>query len=81
MTTLYDSWPWNVVEDNNRHSPIKIMDNVVAVSAGRIHTMAVATDGRLLAWGTNPNGWLGDGTTTDRPSPVEIMSGAMLPSN
>ena len=36
------------------------------------HTVAVKTDGTLWAWGCNDFGQLGDGTTTDRPSPVQV---------
>jgi len=42
------------------------------LSAGRTHTVAIGTDGSLWAWGGNRSGQLGDGTTTDRLSPVRI---------
>ncbi len=37
--------------------------------------MAVKTDGTLWAWGGNLYSQLGDGTTTNRLSPVQVGSG------
>jgi alpha-tubulin suppressor-like RCC1 family protein len=54
---------------------VKIMDNVVAISAGWGHSLAVKTDGSLWAWGQNGFGQLGDGTTKNRSAPVKIMDG------
>ena len=42
------------------------------VSCGQYHTVAVRSDGTLWAWGYNASGRLGDGTTTNRSSPVQI---------
>ena len=41
--------------------PIKIMDDVKSVSTSSTHTLAVKTDGTLVAWGTNFYGELGNG--------------------
>src|SRR4051812_19233615 len=35
-----------------------------AVSAGGTHSLARRSDGRVVAWGANVNGEVGDGTTT-----------------
>lgn len=45
------------------------------VAAGLRHTLALKSDGTLWAWGWNASGQLGDGTTTDRSSPVKIGEG------
>jgi len=58
-----------------RLSSVRIMDDVVAVSAGDI-TIAVRADGSLWSWGT---GWLGDGSTERQLSPIQVMENAMLP--
>lgn len=41
--------------------PVKIMDNVAAVSLGSMHTAAIQTDGSLWMWGNNEYGQLGNG--------------------
>ena len=46
-----------------------------SVSSGVIHTSAVKTDGTLWTWGSNGTGQLGDGTRTDRSSPVTTAGG------
>jgi alpha-tubulin suppressor-like RCC1 family protein len=45
---------------------------ITQVSAGANHSLAVTSDGRVLAWGDNGVGQLGDGTTTTRLTPVEV---------
>jgi len=44
------------------------------VSCGGHHALAIKLDGTLWAWGRNDHGQLGDGTTIDRSSPVQIGS-------
>ena len=38
------------------------------------HTLFLKSDGSLHAMGWNPQGQLGDGTTTNRSSPVQVLS-------
>jgi alpha-tubulin suppressor-like RCC1 family protein len=53
---------------------------ITAVSAGTDHSLALTEDGRVLAWGNNDRGQLGDGTTTDRIAPVLVnLSGVVSP--
>jgi len=54
----------------SQYTPIRILDDVLAVSAGEGHTMAITADGSLWAWGHNDQGQLGDGTTSNRHTPM-----------
>jgi len=57
----------------DRCSPVREICSATdwcSVSAGRYHTVAIKTSGQIWAWGFNACGRLGDGTTTDRCSPV-----------
>jgi hypothetical protein len=45
---------------------------VASVSTGREHTCAVTTAGAVYCWGWNADGQLGDGTTTNRLTPVPV---------
>ncbi len=45
---------------------------VRAVSAGYDYSLALTTTGRALAWGLNASGQLGDGTISQRDTPVTV---------
>ncbi|RKG48667.1 kelch-like protein [Corallococcus sp. AB011P] len=42
-------------------------------AAGDHHTLALKQDGTVWAWGSNGYGQLGDGTTTNRLTPVQVQ--------
>jgi alpha-tubulin suppressor-like RCC1 family protein len=64
----------------DRHTPEHIVVSVPGPSPGRItalaagcfHSLALTSKGKLLAWGSNLLGQLGDGTTTSRAAPVKV---------
>jgi alpha-tubulin suppressor-like RCC1 family protein len=43
-----------------------------SIVAGQLHTCALRTDSGVTCWGWNGDGQLGDGTTTDRATPVPV---------
>ncbi len=55
-------------------TPVPVQDatNIVAIAAGRSFSLALKSDGTLLAWGANFSGELGDGSSTDRTTPVAV---------
>ncbi|MCK6424854.1 MAG: hypothetical protein L6Q75_07145 [Burkholderiaceae bacterium] len=48
------------------------LDNIVSVSFGSSHMCALRGDQRVLCWGNNLNGQLGDGSSTARSSPTQV---------
>jgi len=49
-----------------------LSSGIVAVGAGHYHSCALDRAGGLKCWGWNSNGQLGDGTNTNRLSPVDV---------
>jgi len=50
------------------------------LAAGGVHSLYVTSDGKLWAMGDNSYGQLGDGTTTDRTTPVQVMVAPGVPA-
>ena len=49
------------------------LENVVYISAGEDHAVALKKDGSLWAWGFNTTGQLGDGTQNSRSTPGLVL--------
>ncbi|MBI3072531.1 MAG: hypothetical protein HYY84_10490 [Deltaproteobacteria bacterium] len=59
----------------NRSRPVDVaaLGDVVAVGAGYAHSCAIVSDGgRVVCWGDNRDGGIGDGTATDRAVPTVV---------
>lgn len=53
---------------------VGFLTNIVAVSAGFNHSLARRSDGTVWAWGANAYGQLGNGSTTDALTPVQVST-------
>lgn len=66
--------------DSNLKNFSVVMEGIVSVSAGRTHALAVTTEGKVVAWGSNGAGQLGSGVTvfeTEKPVAVTGMNNAL----
>ncbi|NCU42106.1 MAG: hypothetical protein EOM19_05325, partial [Candidatus Moranbacteria bacterium] len=52
---------------------LSALGSVAQVASGDSHTCALKTDGTVWCWGRNNYGQLGDNTTTDRYTPVQVL--------
>jgi hypothetical protein len=71
-------WSWGLIPgDGGEQSrgwplPLSSLPNVVSVSAGDSHVGLLRSNGLVWSWGKNQEGQVGDGTITDRISPVMV---------
>ncbi len=76
------AWGWNDTGQlgdgttTTRLSPVQVLppgSGVVAIAAGYGHSLALKSDGTVLAWGYNAEGQLGDGTTSQHETPLPVL--------
>jgi alpha-tubulin suppressor-like RCC1 family protein len=69
----------------DRNTPVQVqnLDSIIAISAaagdytapvGNGHSVALRSDGTVWTWGWNCSGQLGDSTTTNRHTPVQVQN-------
>lgn len=62
--------------DESASSPVRVNlpedIRIIAIAAGAGHSLAVDAEGRVWAWGFNGQGRLGDGTTTNSSTPIQV---------
>ncbi|MDR0325990.1 MAG: S-layer homology domain-containing protein [Oscillospiraceae bacterium] len=58
-------------------TPVRITDNVAAVSAGAFYSMILKKDGSVWTWGSGNDGRLGYANNTEQTTPKKVMDGAV----
>jgi len=67
LTDVGGSTPKQIAGKTNR------MKDIASISAGYYAGLAITDEGKVLGWGTNGFGGLGNGTTTNTAIPTNVM--------
>jgi alpha-tubulin suppressor-like RCC1 family protein len=62
----------------SKNSPVDVVGGITdwtSISMGKFHTLATRANGTLWGWGRNGGGYIGDGSTSNRSSPVAVLGG------
>lgn len=77
-------WSWGINNkghlgngtNTNRSNPVQVTGldgkTITSIVAGGNHSLALASDGTVWAWGYNEYGQLGNGSMTDKNIPVQV---------
>ncbi|BDR52784.1 hypothetical protein KIM372_06910 [Bombiscardovia nodaiensis] len=70
----------------NKYVPVKVKEGAIAagtyitaIIAGYQHSIALGSNHALYSWGLNNYGQLGDGSNTNKSTPVKILPGEITP--
>jgi alpha-tubulin suppressor-like RCC1 family protein len=67
----------DVHNNQNRHFPVEVntstfINNIVDIDVGLAHSLALDENGNVYSWGYNSSGQLGDGSTSQKTTPVLV---------
>jgi alpha-tubulin suppressor-like RCC1 family protein len=85
LTTNGTVWTWGSgshgelgqgASTSTNYYPAQVpgLTNIISISAGWFHILAVKSDGTVWAWGNNSHGELGDGTPVNRWNPIQVLN-------
>ena len=80
INSTEDKWIINQVHDGNMDTDSGYLENIVTIEAGRVHSLAIDSNGRVWGWGNNGHGSVGDGhqSASDYElTPVPVVDGEM----
>ena len=75
LTSAYnDTIRFKEQQDIINYTPKQVngLSDIIAISGGGDHSLALRSDGTVWAWGDNHSGQLGDGTKEDKRTPVQV---------
>jgi len=80
---LNDNGQLGIGTTGQRHTPVAVTglsSGITAIATGYAHSCALTTAGAVQCWGANAYGQLGDGTATQRLTPVAVtgLSSAVI---
>jgi len=69
-----DVWCWGNAPSLSALVPTQVpgLNDIVGLAAGLTHVCALRATGEVRCWGTNAHGELGDGSETNRSSPIPV---------
>jgi alpha-tubulin suppressor-like RCC1 family protein len=71
----FNSQLGNGTEETQESTPTRVKGlgaRVTAIAVGDVHSMALTSEARVWAWGSNRSGQLGDGSSRDSRMPVQV---------